>query len=118
MDTKELLARTRRFALDVIFLSDQLPNKPSGWVLGKQILGSGTSVGSNYHEAQRSRSRAEFSSKIQICQGELDETIYWLDLIRDAGLAPDHYIAPLYQEANELRAIFIAIGKRFYRGPA
>src|SRR5215210_7720380 len=118
MNTEEMLARTRRFALEIITLSDLFPNKPSGWVLGKQILRSGTSVGSNYHQSQRSRTRQEFSSKIHICQQELEETIYWLDLIRDANLICSERLTVLSKEASELRAIFIAIGKKAGLPPA
>jgi len=115
MNTQEMLARTRRYALDVIALSDLLPNKPSGWVLGKQVLRSGTSVGSNYHEAQRSRTRTEFNSKIHICQQELDETGYWLSLIEDAKLIKASALTALRKETGELQAIFMAISKKLSR---
>ena len=75
MQNNELLTRTKKFAVDVIRFCATLPNKPEGWVLGKQLLRSGTSIGSNYNEAQRSRSRAEFTSKIQICRQEIEERV-------------------------------------------
>ena len=106
------MARTRRFALNVIALSDLLPNKPSGWVMGKQVLRSGTSIGANYSEAQRSRTRQEFNSKIQICQQEIEETIYWLSLIEDAKLLSSKALVSVQKEASELRAIFTAISKK------
>ncbi|MFP4351654.1 MAG: four helix bundle protein [Puniceicoccaceae bacterium] len=52
----------------------------------KQVLRSGTSVGANYREAWRARSKAEFISSIGICPKELDETSYWLELLVDARL--------------------------------
>ena len=55
-------------------------------MLGKQVLRSGTSIGANYSEAQRSRTRAEFYSKIHLCQQELEETLWWLELIREAQM--------------------------------
>ena len=117
MNTEEMLARTRRYALDVIALSDLLPNKPSGWVLGKQVLRSGTSVGANYHEAQRSQTRNEFNSKIHLCQQELAETAYWLSLIEDASLVRTEQLVALRRETDELQAIFMAISKKSSQPP-
>ena len=111
MAEKDLVLRTKRFALQIIDLVARLPNNSRGWVLGKQVLASGTSIGANYNEAQRSRSKAEFNSKVHICQQEIEETIYWLDLIQLSGLLPQNDLSPLCQEAQELRAIFIAISK-------
>jgi four helix bundle protein len=84
--------------------------------LGKQILRSGTSIGSNYREAQRSRSRAEFHSKIQICRQELDETHYWFELINGAALIEPSTYLPLMAETRELMAIFTAIAKSLEQG--
>jgi len=112
MYEKDLVKRTKRFALDVIELCGELPNKPVGWVLGKQLLRSGTSIGANYSESQRSRSRPEFASKIQICQQEIEETIYWLDLIKESRTLPESRLEGVCVEAQELRAIFTAISKR------
>jgi four helix bundle protein len=108
---QDLLPRTKRFALENIALCGGLPNRPEGWVLGKQLLRSGTSIGANYREAQRSRSRPEFSSKIHICQQEIEETVYWLELVLESGLASGQRISLLCREVQELRAIFIAIGR-------
>ena len=109
MRDRDLIKRTKVFALEVIELSTLLPNDPRGWILGKQVLRSGTSVGANYNEAQRSRSRPEFNSKIHICQQELEETIYWLELIRLASLIQEDRLISICKEAQELRAILIAI---------
>ena len=111
MVKKDLVVRTKRFALAIIDLSAKLPNNSRGWVLGKQVLGSGTSIGANYNESQRSRSRAEFNSKIHICQQEIEETIYWLDLIELSGLLPKAEVDPLSKEVRELQAIFMTISK-------
>src|ERR1700761_7406675 len=77
----ELVARTREFALRVIRMFSALPKTTEAQVLGKQVLRSGTSVGANYREAQRARSKAEFIAKIGDCLKELDETLYWLELL-------------------------------------
>ena len=68
--------RTKRFARRIIRLYAALPREPVAQVLGKQALRAGTSVGANYREADRSRSKAEFISKIGDCLKEADETLY------------------------------------------
>jgi four helix bundle protein len=81
-------------------------------VLGKQALRAGTSVGANYREVNRARSRAEFISKLGDCLKEADETLYWLELLMDENVVPRKRLAPLADEANELVAIFFTIFKR------
>jgi four helix bundle protein len=115
---QDLLLRTKQFALAVIQLCSQLPNKPEGWVLGKQLQRSGTSIGANYREAQRARSKAEFNSKIHIVQQEIEETVYWLELIKESGTLSAQAVDPLSREAQELRGIFTAIGRNSSSAPA
>ena len=81
-------------------------------VLGRQALRSGTSVGANYREADRARSKAEFISKIGDCLKEADETLYWLELLLDENFVAPKRLQPLVNEANELVAIFTTILKR------
>jgi four helix bundle protein len=78
--------RTRKFAVRIIRLSGLLPNTPEGKVLRNQLTKSGTSIGANYREVNRSRSRAEFNNRIKICESEASETQYWLEVIKEAGL--------------------------------
>jgi hypothetical protein len=77
----ELSIRTKEFALRIIRLYCSLPKSTQAPVLGKQVLRSGTSLGANYREAKRSRSKVEFIAKIGDCLKELDETAYWLELL-------------------------------------
>ena len=77
---KGLEARTLKFAVSIIKLSGKLPNTPEGKVVRNQVTKSGTSVGANYREANLSRSRAEFKSRIKICESEASETHYWLEV--------------------------------------
>jgi four helix bundle protein len=81
-------------------------------VLGKQVLRSGTSVGANYREAHRARSKAEFISKIGDVLKESDETLYWLELLLEENVLPAKRLQPIVAEANELVAIFTTISKR------
>ena len=109
---KDLAERTKRFARRVIRLYVALPREPVAQVLGKQALRAGTSVGANYREADRARSKAEFASKIGDCLKEADETLYWLELISDEQVLDTKRLAPLIQEANELVSFFVTISKR------
>ena len=86
---KELERRTRRFAVKIIRLSTSLPNNPESKVLRNQVTKSGTSIGANYREVNRARSRAEFNSRIKICESEASETQYWLEVIKEAGILPE-----------------------------
>jgi four helix bundle protein len=78
---RDLKTRTKQFALRIIRLYKALPNTVEAQVIGKQVLRSGTSVGAQYREATRARSDAEFISKIESGLQELEETIYWLELL-------------------------------------
>jgi four helix bundle protein len=111
-ESPDLIERTRAFALRVIRLSASLPRSKEATVLGKQILRSGTSVGANYREAQRARSKAEFVAKVGDSLKELDETLCWLELILGSELVKPRRLQPLVDECNELLAIFTAIHKR------
>jgi len=111
-DEKDLRPRTKTFAQRIIRLYVALPKADVvAQVLGKQVLRSGTSVGANYREAYRARSKAEFISKVGDCLKEADETLYWLDLILDESFLPSHRLQPLLDEADELVAIFTTIAK-------
>jgi four helix bundle protein len=109
--TAELQRRTKDFALRVLNLIEQLPNSIGGRVLANQIAKSATSVGANYRAACRARSRAEFASKLGTVAEESDESLYWLELIRDGNFVSEKRIATLISEADELTAIFTA-GRR------
>jgi four helix bundle protein len=108
---RNLIERTQDFALQVIRLVRILPNSQEGWVLGKQLLRSGTSVRANYRSCQRGRSRAAFISKLGIVEEEADETCYWLELIIAAELLPKEGSEPLLNEAKEITAILTTEGK-------
>jgi four helix bundle protein len=107
----ELQSRTKRFALPILVLIDRLPNTIGGRVLANQLARSATSVGANYRAACRARSRAEFASKLGIVAEEADESLYWLELIRDGNFMAEKNVGSLLAEADELIAIFTA-GRR------
>jgi len=109
--SKELEQRTRKFAVKIIRLSATLPNTPESKVIRNQITKSGTSIGANYRESNRARSRADFKSRIKICESEASETQYWLEVIVEAKWLSWKKVKPEYDECSELLAIFASIGK-------
>jgi len=111
MDKIELKRRTQRFALDVIKFGEELPPTRSLNVLSNQLLRSSSSVGANYRSACKGKSTADFINKIVIVEEEADESVYWLELMEEAGLIHSKDIFALKKETNELTAIFTAIGK-------
>jgi four helix bundle protein len=111
-ERQDLRGRTKTFALRIIKLYTALPKKTEAQVLGKQILRSGTSVGAHYHEACRAKSDADFISKLEGGLQELEETIYWLELIVEAKIFSITRIKTLQDEAEELIAMFVTMVKR------
>ena len=109
---KDLAERTKKFARRIIRLYVALPKETVAQVPGKQLLRAGTSVGANYREANRARSKAEFIAKVGDCLKEADETSYWLELLMDEGFVHKGRLDPLLQETNELIAILVTISKR------
>jgi four helix bundle protein len=95
---KDLQIRTKEFALRMIRMYSALPKSTEAQVLGKQVLRSGTSVGANYREANRARSKLELISKIGDCLKELDETAYWLGLLAASAIVPNVKLADLRDE--------------------
>ena len=111
MDKHELQGRTKQFALRILKLVDALPRTVAGRAISQQLVRAATSVGANYRSACRARSRAEFAAKLGIAVEEADESLYWLELISEGKLLPQHKIALLLDEAGELTAI-LASGRR------
>src|SRR5215472_10603424 len=106
--SQQLRDRTKAFALRIIRLFRYLPRSIEVQIIGKQLLRAGTSVGANYRAACRARSRPEFISKIGIVVEEADESVYWLELLVDAGAIREEKLRDLLVEARELTAIFTA----------
>lgn len=110
-DSLDLRLRTKRFALQIIRLYANLPKTTEAQVLGKQVLRSGTAVGAHYREAFRSRSSAEFVSKIDTALQELEETIYWIELLTETKLIREDFAQKYLTEADELIRILVASSK-------
>ena len=101
--------RTKIFALRIIRLYASLPTATAPQILGKQLLRSGTSIGANYREAYRARSKAEFIAKVGICLGEAEESAYWLELLVESGIVSSDKLIELMDECNQLIAILVTI---------
>ena len=108
----DLRLRTKRFALQIVRFFPQLPKTAEAQVLGKQLLRAATSVGANYREAHRGRSKPEFIAKCGDSLRELEESAYWLELLSDAGITGPAQVEPLSKECDELISIFVTILKR------
>ena len=111
MDRKILQKRTKQFHIDVIKLCEQLPRNAAGFEIAKQIIRSAGSVGANYRSSVRAKSTKDFIYKIEIVLEEADESLYWLEIIRDAELIIGAKVNLLIKEADELTAIFAATDK-------
>jgi len=113
----DLRKRTKKFAVDIIFLCDNLKPTKAASVITYQIIKSATSVGANYRAACRGRSKAEFFSKICIVVEEADETEYWLEMILDANLSEDVIeLNRLLSEASEITKIMSKAKSSTYNG--
>ncbi len=111
IERRDLRKRTKLFALRIIKLYASLPKSTEAQVIGKQVLRSGTSVGAHYREAKRARSTAEFISKLEGALQELDETIYWLELLTESGIVPEARLTSLKREAEELMKMLVSSAK-------
>jgi len=102
---EEMKRRLKEFALRVIRLARALPDTPEARVIRYQLLKAGTSPGANYRAACRGRSKAEFIAKLGIVEEEADESVYWMELITEAGLLRKGLVQSLLDEANEIVAM-------------
>jgi four helix bundle protein len=105
---EELKKRTKQFAIRIVRLCQALPRRDEARVIGRQVLRSGTSVAANYRAVCRARSKAEFISKIGVVVEEIDEAVFWLELLVDTGIVAQARMESLQKEATELLAIFAA----------
>lgn len=108
----DLKIRTREYALRIVRLYSALPKSKVAQTIGGQLLRSGTSVGANYREAISARSRAEYATKMNISLMELEETVYWIELLEAAGVFRPSRLAALATESSELTAILVTLIKR------
>lgn len=107
---KDIQIRAKAFAVRIIKISQYLFEKKY-WPISNQILRSGTSIGANIYEAQDSPSSKDFVNKVNISLKEARETKYWLDLISEAGIAPEKRLKTIQIELDEIISILVTIIK-------
>ncbi len=108
MTEAQLKKRTKDFAKNIIELCRKLPDNRDGRLIGNQVFRSGTSVAANYRAACRSRSKAEFISKLSIVGEEADETLFWLELNKEMKTLQNSLLDDLTKESDELVAIVVS----------
>ncbi len=111
MDSAELEGRCKKLAVELIALVRDLPYRVDTAVIGKQLIRSGCSVGANYRAALRARSTAEFYAKLCIVVEEVDETCYWLEIMRLSRATDSNNLEVITNEAEALTRIFAATRK-------
>ena len=100
--------RFRQYSIRIIKMVDNIPaNRVSAWAIAKQVVRSGTSPAANYRAACIAKSEKDFLNKLKMVEEELDETLFWLQLMVDVEIFPNEKLAPLIQETNELLNIIV-----------
>ena len=108
MKKHDLKERTKQFVINVIRICDQLPKGTAISVFTRQLIRSSSSIGANYRSACRAKSASDFINKLKIVEEETDETIYFLELLKEITNNCEEEINSLIIKANELLAIFVA----------
>ena len=112
LDRLDLRDETRNYALRIMRLFSSLPKNTLAQTLGRQVLRSGTSVGAHYREACRAKSNADFVSKIEGALQELDETLYWIELLEAGEIVPKSKLSKLCTDSERLIGIFVSMTKK------
>lgn len=94
--------RTKKFVVDNIKFFRTLPKTEEAKIIGRQLLRSSSSVGSNYRAACRARSKAEFHSKLSTVVEEADESVFWMEVLIEAEIVNKESVTYLLQEGNEI----------------
>lgn len=111
MGNNIVASKSKAFAIRCIKLYQYLVNEKKEYVMSKQLLRSGTSIGANIREALRGQSKADFYSKLSISLKEASETEYWLELLNETGFIEDKFFDGIYSDCQELISLLVAITK-------
>lgn len=99
---EQLKERTKKLAIDVILFYDKMEKTEATRIIGRQLIRSVTSTAANYRAACIARSQKEFFAKISIVVEEADETLFWLELLKDGNFASKDQLAPLIDEVLQV----------------
>ncbi len=108
---QDLKERMKRLGVHAIRIVEGLPRSQSAEIVGKQLIRCATSVGANYRAACRARSKADFIGKLAIAEEESDETMYWVEILKELNLGDGEHLGALHKEAEEITKILTASGK-------
>ncbi len=111
MKDNEIKTKSLAFARRIVFACQYLRQEKQEYILSKQLLRSGTSIGANLAEAQYGSSRRDFLNKVYIALKECSETLYWLELLHSCNYLTDREYRSLFRDCDELRKILSAITK-------
>lgn len=111
MDNNIIEKQSFEFALRIVKLYKFISSRKNEFILSKQLLRSGTSIGANVVEAQEAQSRADFCSKMNIALKESAETLYWLKLIYASGYLSEEGYTSIYEDAVSLKRVLVKIVK-------
>ena len=111
MKNNIVVDKSRDFAIRIVNLYKYLTSEKKEFVLSKQLLKSGTSVGANIKEAIRGQSRADFTAKMNIALKEISESEYWLDLLHATGYLENKEFESVNEDCKELIRLLFAIVK-------
>ncbi|MBU0509783.1 four helix bundle protein [bacterium] len=114
-EERDVALRTRKFASRIIRLYVSLPLTVESQVIGKQLLRAGTSVGAHIAEGNRAKSRADFANKVDGALQELDESVYWMNLLIDNGIVKTEKLHDLMDEAGQITAVLVTIANKTRR---
>ncbi len=111
MSFEDLRKRTKQLGLGIIRMAETLPRTSTSFVIARQLIRSGTSVGANYRAACRARSHAEFIAKLGIVEEECDESLYWMEMLVESGLVNPEKVKEVMKEGTEILAVIVASRK-------
>ena len=111
MKENVIVDKSKAFALRIIKMYKYLCSDKNEFVLSKQVLRSGTSIGANVKEAIRGQSKADFYAKMNIALKECSETEYWLELLHESDYIDDDAFYSIYEDCQEVIRILMSITK-------
>ena len=111
MKDNVILNKSKAFAIRIIKLYQYLCSEKKEFILSKQVMRSGTSIGANVKEASQGQSKADFYTKLHIALKEASETEYWLELLHESGYLEDAAFESIYTDCQELIKILVSILK-------
>ncbi|WP_299684007.1 four helix bundle protein [uncultured Dokdonia sp.] len=112
---EQFKSRTKALAVKIIVFYDEMPKTDASRIIGKQLIRSVTSTAANYRAACIARSSKEFYSKMSIVVEEADETLFWLEMLKDTGMVPEEQLKPFIKEATEIAKVMSVARKNVDR---